>query len=195
MFQTKLADENPYTASIGRMRLRLAELQESDDEARKIRAEGVDGYEDVDGVLHHQGLPFVPEIIRTKLISRHHDDQLAGHFGIDKTRELIGRKYYWPSLRKDVEAYVKGCDVCLASKAVRHKPYGDLQALPVPTHQWKDLSMDFVTGLPVSTDWKGESYDSILVIVDRLTKMVYYEPIKVTINAPGLAEVILNVVV
>ena len=179
------------------MRLRLAELQESDDEARKLRAteELQEGWTDIDGVLHHQGLPFVPEIIRTELISRHHDDPLAGHFGIDKTRELIGRKYYWPSLRKDVEAYVKGCNVCLALKAVRHKPYGDLQALPVPTHRWKDLSMDFVTGLPVSTDWKGESYDSILVIVDRLTKMVHYEPVKVTIDAPGLAEVILDVVV
>ena len=55
--------------------------------------------------------------------------------------------------------------------------------------------MDFVTGLLVSTDWKGESYDSILVIVNRLTKMVHYEPVKVTIDAPGLAEVILDVVV
>ena len=55
--------------------------------------------------------------------------------------------------------------------------------------------MDFVTGLPVSTDWKGETYDSILVIVDRLTKMVHYELVKVTINAPGLAEVIVDMVV
>ena len=55
--------------------------------------------------------------------------------------------------------------------------------------------MDFVTGLPISTDWKGDSYDSILVIVDRLTKMVYYKPVKVTIDALGLAEVIINVVV
>ena len=165
-FRTKLADKNPYTANIGGMRLRLAELQESDEEAQQIRAEGLDGYEDVDGVLHHQGLPFVPEVIRTELISWHHDDPLAGHFGIDKTRELIGRKYYWPSLRKDVEAYVKGCDVCLALKAVRHKPYGDLQALPVPTYQWKNL-----------------------------TKMVYYEPVKVTIDAPGLVKVIFNMVV
>ncbi len=88
-----------------------------------------------------------------------------------------------------------GCDVCLTSKAVRHKPYGDLQSLPVPTHQWKDLSMNFVTGLPISTDCKGDSYDSILIIVDRLTKMVYYEPVKVTIDALGLAEVIIDVVV
>ena len=83
----------------------------------------------------------------------------------------------------------------MALKAVQHKPYGDLQSLPVPTHRWKDLSIDFVTGLPILTDWKGDSYDSILVIVDWLTKMVHYEPVKVTIDAPGLAEVIIDVVV
>ena len=146
-------------------------------------------------MLHHQGLLFVPEAIRIELISRHHDNPLAGHFGIEKTRELLARKYYWPTLRHDVEAYVKGCNVCLASKAVRHKPYGDLQSLPVPTHRWKDLSMDFVTGLPISTDWKRDSYDSILFIIDWLTKMVHYEPVKITINALGLAEVIIDVVV
>ena len=146
-------------------------------------------------MLHHQGLPFVPEAIRMELISRHHDDPLAGHFGIEKTRELLARKYYWPTLKHDVEAYVKGCDVCLALKAVRHKPYGDLQSLPVPTHRRKHLSMEFVTGLPISTNWKGDSYDSILVIIDRLTKMVHYKPIKITIDAPGLAEVIIDVVV
>ena len=55
--------------------------------------------------------------------------------------------------------------------------------------------MDFVTGLPLSSDWKGDSYDSILVIVDRLTKMVHYKPVKVTIDAPGLVKVIIDVVV
>ena len=55
--------------------------------------------------------------------------------------------------------------------------------------------MDFVTGLPLSSDWKGDNYNSILVIVDQLTKMVHYKPVKVTINAPGLVEVIIDVVV
>ena len=55
--------------------------------------------------------------------------------------------------------------------------------------------MDFVTGLPVSTDWKGNSYNSILVIVHHLTKMMHYKPVKVTIDAPSLAEVIINVLV
>ena len=52
-----------------------------------------------------------------------------------------------------------------------------------------------MTGLPVSTDWKGESYDSILVILDRLTKMVHYKPVKITIDAPDLTEVIIDVMV
>ena len=68
----------------------------------------------------------MPEAIRIEVISRHHDDLLVGHFGIEKPRELLARRYFWPMLRQNVEAYVKGCDVCLASKVVRHKPYGDL---------------------------------------------------------------------
>ena len=120
---------------------------------------------------------------------------MAGHFSINKTRKLIGRKYYWPSLKKDVEAYVKGCNVCLALKVVKHKPYGYLQILPVLTYQWKDFLIDFVIGLPISTNWKDENYDSILVIVNRLTKMIYYELVKVTINAPGLAKIIFDIVI
>ncbi len=54
--------------------------------------------------------------------------------------------------------------------------------------------MDFVTGPPISANWKDDSYDLTLVIVDQLTKMIYYELVKVTINAPGLAKVIIDVV-
>ena len=55
--------------------------------------------------------------------------------------------------------------------------------------------MDFVTGLPLSSNWKGDSYDSILVIVNRLTKIMHYKLVKVNIDAPGLAKVIIDVVV
>ena len=187
MFQNKLSSKSPYIVSISGMRLRLQELQVEDKQARKTKAEHSEGWDDINGVLHHQGLPYIPEIIRTELISRYHNNPLASHFGIEKTRELIARKYYWPTLYRDVEDYVRGCDVFLASKIVRHKPYGDLQSLPVPTHRWKDLSMDFVTGLLILADWKEDSYDLILVIVNRLTKMVHYEPVRVTIDAPDFA--------
>ena len=146
-------------------------------------------------MLQFQELPYVPEIIRSKQINCHHNDSLTRHFDIDKREELVGRKYYWLSLKKDVEAHVWRCDVCLSSKVVKHKPYGDLQFLPIPTYWWKDLSMNFVTGLPLFFDWKSNSYNFILVIVNQLTKMVHYKPVKITINAPGLAKVIINMVI
>ena len=55
--------------------------------------------------------------------------------------------------------------------------------------------MDFVTGLPILINWKGDSYDSILVIVDRLIKMVHYKSRKIIIDAPGLPKVIIDVVI
>ncbi len=80
-------------------------------------------------------------------------------------------------------------------KSVRYKPYDTLQSLSIPIHQWKDLFVDFVIGLPVFPNWISKTYDSILVIVNRLTKMVHYEPVKVTINASALVEVIIKMVV
>ena len=55
--------------------------------------------------------------------------------------------------------------------------------------------MDFIISFPLSVDYKNDSYDSILAIVERLTKMVHYEPIKITSNAPKLAEVIIDMIV
>ncbi len=55
--------------------------------------------------------------------------------------------------------------------------------------------MDFVTGLLILANWKGDSYNSILVIINQLTKMVYYKPVKVMINALGLARVIIDIVI
>ena len=79
------------------MRLKLHKLQAKDKQARKLRANqqlGQQGWKDIDGVLHYQGLLYVPEIIQTKFISRHHNNPLTSHFGIKKTRELVALKYY-----------------------------------------------------------------------------------------------------
>lgn len=62
-------------------------------------------------------------------------------------------------------------------------------------HQGKDLSIDFITGLPISTTFKDNSYNLILVIVDNFTKIIYFELVKVTIYALGLAKVVSNLVI
>ena len=78
------------------------------------------------------------------------------------------------------------------TKSSRYKPYGKLILLPAPTHKWKDISLDFVTGLPPSKDWRGYTYDSILVIVDRLTKMSYYIVVDKTLDAEQFAQVLIE---
>lgn len=55
--------------------------------------------------------------------------------------------------------------------------------------------MVFVIGLPISTNWKSNSYDSIFIIIERLNKMVYYKSIKITINILGLATIMINIIV
>ena len=89
-------------------------------------------------MLQYEGISYIFEIIQSKLIKQHYNNPLVGDFGIDNTQEVIAKKYYWLTLRQDVEVYVKSCNLCLASKAIWHKLYGNLQALPVPTHKWKD---------------------------------------------------------
>lgn len=92
------------------MRFKLAELQKLNKEGQEIRAatelqKSCNRYEEIDRMLDYQGLFFIPEIMRI---------------------ELISKKYSWPSLLKDVEVYIKCCDVFSALKTIKHKFYGDL---------------------------------------------------------------------
>jgi Integrase zinc binding domain len=131
------------------------------------------------GLLRHKGSVYVPEdpTIRQEVIKANHDDSYAGHFGAARTIELVRRKYYWPLQVKDIREYVRGCDVCQRVKTPRHRPYGELQSLPVPKKPWEDISMDLITGLPPSTDRVAKPVDTILVIVDCFMKIAKYFPV------------------
>ncbi len=75
--------------------MRLFELQNDDKKAKKLRSEGLlEGWKDIEQVLHYQGLPYVSKIIRSELINRHYDKLFTGHFSIEKSQKLIARKYY-----------------------------------------------------------------------------------------------------
>lgn len=67
--------------------------------------------------------------------------------------------------------------------------------MPVQTYLCKDLLIDSVRGLPISINEKSETYDLILMILDKLTKMIHYEPVKFLINALGLVDMITHVLI
>ncbi len=108
-----------------------------------------------------------------------------------RTAEVIRRFYWWTTLLKDVEEYVRTCDVCQRMKVPRHKPYGLLAALPQPDEPWQDITMDFITGLPPSKH-RGRVYDAILNVVDRYSKMVRHIPCTTDIDAPEMAELLID---
>ena len=124
------------------------------------------------------------------ILKQRHENLTSGHFGVMRTMEAITRDFYWPTLAKDVKEYVESCITCQKSKPLRRKPFGKIMPLPVSIGPWRSISMDFIVKLPVSN-----GFDSILVVVDRFSKMSHLIPCKETIDAPGTAKLILNHVV
>jgi len=128
---------------------------------------------DDEGFLLFNNLIYVPYSLRTKILEIHHDSISAGHFGVSKTLELISRNFWWPKIGNDVKKFIKSCITCCKAKIPKHKPYGLLSPLSTPERPWKEISMDFIVELP-----KSREMTTIMVIVDRLTKMAHFIPLR-----------------
>jgi transposase InsO family protein len=126
---------------------------------------------------------------RAEWIREVHDAPTGGHFGYTRTLEKVKRRHQWEGMSRDVQEYVKGCLYCQKAKATRHAPYGPLIPLEVPDGPWEDITMDFITDLPQS-EMNGQTYDTILVVVDKFTKMVHYVPTHKDLTAKGLGELL-----
>ena len=94
-------------------------------------------------------------------------------------------------MKKDIAEYVAVCDVCQRVKAEHQKPAGLLQPLLIPEWKWDKLGMDFITGLPRTRS----GYDSIWVVVDRLTKVAHFIPVKTTYTSAKLAKIYMTRIV
>ena len=145
---------------------------------------------DDNGLLRFKNSIFVPRdrAIREEILKRHHDDPGAGHMGVKRTTQAISSKYFWPDLNKQVREYCKSCQICQRVKAPRHRPYGEMNALPVPVDIMEHLSYDFIIGLPPSRDRHGNACDAILVILDRFSKYAFYIATTMRLTAEQLAE-------
>ena len=124
--------------------------------------------EEHDGFLYDSsGQMYVPgdDSLRMHIIATHHDSPIAGHPGYQKTQELIKRQYYWPRLASDIHSYTSRCNCCACFKGSNMKPAGSAVPLQPSTMPWVDVSVDFITDLPLSN-----GFDSILTVVDRFSK-------------------------
>ena len=120
---------------------------------------------------------------REAIILECHQGALAGHFGKAKTAALVADRFFWPHLSKDVQKVVNRCRVCHIAKT-HHTNQGLYTLLPTSDGPWEDVSIDFVLGLPVTQRKK----DSIMVVVDRFSKMAHFIPCAKTFDASQVAR-------
>ena len=148
-------------------------------------------YYQASGFLFFDNRLCVPQCSLRELFLREaHGGGLMGHFGVKKTHKVVNEHFYWPRLMKDVEWICGRCVVCKKAKS-KSKNQGLYSALPIPSHPWVDISMDFVLGLPRSKSGR----DSIFVVVDRFSKMAHFIPCHKTDDAVQVADLFFREIV
>jgi hypothetical protein len=147
-----------------------AKIQEIKDLITKGR--GQEFTEDEQGTVWFKDRICVLDIdsLRETILKEGHDSDYSIHPGSTKMYQDLKQKYWWYGLKRDVAAHVAKCDVCQRVKAEHQRPAGLLHPLKIPEWKWEEIGMDFITGLPCTP----AGYDSIWVIVDRLTKVAHF---------------------
>nr|GFA29200.1 putative reverse transcriptase domain-containing protein [Tanacetum cinerariifolium] len=120
-----------------------------------------------------------PEKLRTKktvFMHESHKLKYSIHPGSNKMYQDMKRLYWWPNMKADIATYVKKCLTCAKVKAEHQRPSGLLAQPKIPEWKWDNITMDFFTKLPKSS----QGYDTISVIVDRFTKFAIFVPMRET---------------
>ena len=120
-----------------------------------------------------------------------HNSAYSIHPGATKMYIDLKQKYWWNGMKAYIAQFVAHCDTCQRIKAEHQKPAGLLQPLPIPVWKWDEIGMDFVVGLPKTR--KGNN--SIWVIVDRLTKVAHYLPVRTNYGGGKLAQLYVDNIV
>jgi hypothetical protein len=140
--------------------------------------QGPEFTEDEQGTVWFKDMICVPNIesLRETILKEAHNSDYSIHPGSNKMYQDLKQKYWWYGFKRDVAAHVAMCDVCQRVKAEHQRPTELLHPIKIPEWEWEEIDMDFITGLPRIS--KG--YDSIWVVVDRLTKVAHFIPVKTT---------------
>ncbi|XP_057520884.1 uncharacterized protein LOC130801134 [Amaranthus tricolor] len=127
--------------------------------------------------------------LRLVLVKEIHERSLGGHFGIQKTLNMLAKHFYWPRMLGIVGKHVLKHETCLKAKVTFHK--GEYLRLPIPHRPWEHVSMDSMMALPKTR--KGK--DSIMVVVDRFSKMAHFVSCTKVNDAQGIARLYFSEIV
>ena len=118
------------------------------------------------------------------------EEPMAGHLGVQRTFDVMKRDFWWLTMRQDTQEYVRACDVCQRVQPSNQLTPGMLSPLPIPLVKWNDFSMDFIGPFPTSS-----GFNTIFVVVDRLSKMCHFIPTVQSVTASQTAQLLVDNVV
>jgi hypothetical protein len=143
--------------------------------------------EDTEGTLWFKDRLVVPkkEALKKKILDEAHTLRYSIHPGSTKMYHDLRHKFWWTRMKHETARYVLECDTCWSIKSDYTKPRGLLLPLSILKWKWNDISMDFIVGLSLT----AHKFDSIWVIVDRLTKSTHLIPINTKYRAEKYTEI------
>jgi hypothetical protein len=158
-----------------------------------INGKGPDFHEDAEGVVWFKDRLCVLDIksIRELILKEAHETAYSIHPSSEKMYQDLKKRFWWYGMKREIAEYVSRCDSCQRIMAEHQRPAGLLQPLQIPQWKWDEIGMDFIVGLPHTR----AGYDSIWVVVDRLTKAAHFIPVKTTYNSAVLAELYMSRIV
>nr|GEU88805.1 putative reverse transcriptase domain-containing protein [Tanacetum cinerariifolium] len=146
-----------------------------------------------DGTLCLNGRSWLPCYgdLRSVIMHESHKSKYSIYPGSEKTYQDVKKLYWWPNIKADIATYVSKCLTCARVKAEHQRPSGLLVQPVIPKWKWDNITMDFITKLPKSS----QGFDTIWVIVDRLIKSAHFLPIRENDPLDKLARLYLNRIV
>ncbi|MCO5598235.1 hypothetical protein L7F22_052327 [Adiantum nelumboides] len=141
-----------------------------------------------DGFMMMHGRLCVTRPLRRKVMEESHVPPYGEHCGIDATVKAVETFFYWPALRRDVDAFVRECIICHKVKFDRQKAPGLLQPLPIPDKPWESIAMDFIFDL--SRTQTGN--DGIWTIICRFSKQAHFIPVRKKIKPDQMARLFMS---
>nr|GEU96348.1 reverse transcriptase domain-containing protein [Tanacetum cinerariifolium] len=166
-------------------------LIENSKDPEKFRKEKLEPR--TDGTLCFNNKSWLPCYgdLRVLIMHEAYKSKYSVHPSFDKMYQYLKQLYWWPNMKADIATYISKCLTCLRVKAEHQKPSGLLVQLEIPQWKWDNITMDFVTNLPRMSS----GYDTIWVIVDRLTKSLHFLPMREDDSMDKLTKLYLKEVV
>ena len=139
-----------------------------------------------DGLLRYRHKIYIPNNpeLRRQILGEFHSTPYSAHPGVTKMLADIKPIYFWKGMKREIIEFVAGCLECQRVKAEHRYLAGLLHPNEVPEWKWQVISMDFVQGLPMTRN----QHNTILVVVDRLTKVAHFIPRNLSDGAPEIAH-------